>query len=325
MHRSLLSFLALLCALGAAAVHAGEPSARDIAEAVARTIEDNYFDVDLGRRHAADLRAEAARGAYDGDDTEAAAVAMTDFLRERDRHFAVRRGSGAGPARVRIIGPAGAASGPRPAGAIIRRGPGEPAIARVDVLDGDIGYVDIRSFAGLDFDDAADPTRRAIDDAVARVRDTRAIVLDLRGNRGGSPAMVGYLASAFTAAGADIFNTFHSRLGAMSERPAVWHAHPCTDVPLYLLVDAATGSAAESFAYTLKHSGRATVIGASTRGAANPGRPFDLGNGYEVFVSTGTPRNPNTQANWEGVGVQPDIAADGDALAVALERARARG
>src|SRR3546814_6589530 len=73
--------------------------------------------------------------------------------------------------------------------------------------------------------------------------------------------MVGYLASAFVARGADIFNTFHSRTGTQSEAPADWYDAPRPTVPLYVVVNARTGSAAESFAYPLQQAGRATLVG----------------------------------------------------------------
>src|SRR3546814_2621954 len=85
--------------------------------------------------------------------------------------------------------------------------------------------------------------------------------------------MVGYLASAFVARGADIFNTFHSRAGTQSEAPADWYDAPRPAVPLYVVVNARTGSAAESFAYTLQQAGRATIVGEASGGAANPGAP----------------------------------------------------
>ncbi len=321
---------ALVLALGvhvAGSAWADDITARELADAVALSIDRNHYDPALGRTHADALRAAGARGEFDGlADIDAAAAAMTMFLRERDRHYAVRRDDANQAGAVRVESGDAPAGESAPTRRIVRRGgPQEPPIGRVETLDGAIGYVEVRAFAGIDFDDPADPTRHAIDEALVRLRGAKAIVLDLRGNRGGSPAMVGYLASAFVAEGTDIFNTFHSRRGTMSERPATWHARPDRDVALYLLVDRRTGSAAESFAYTLKHAGRATVVGTPTGGAANPGRMFALENGFAAFVPTGTPINPITRANWEAVGVQPDVATDGDALGAALALARDRG
>jgi hypothetical protein len=130
--------------------------------------------------------------------------------------------------------------------------------------------------------------------------------------------MVGYLTSAFTPKGADIYNVFVRRDGTQSEAPLDWHPAPRLDVPLYVLISGRTGSAAEALAYTLKNAKRATVIGERSGGAANPGGPVDVGNGFSVFVSDGSPVSPITGRNWEGDGVQPTIDAPAhDALRVA--------
>lgn len=290
---------------------ASGPSARELADAVADTIATNYYDPALGKRHAAALREEALAGRFDdAGDPDALASAMTGFLRRRDRHFAVRR-SDTDDRRAPDRGPR-AARAPSPA----------DGIGRVEVLPGNIGYLELRGFADFAFGDPAARARRGIDGALQRIAGTKAVIVDLRDNAGGSPAMVGYLVSAFVAPGADIFNTFHWQGGSASEAPREWYAQPRADVPLYVLVGPGTASAAESFAYTLKHADRATVVGQPSAGAANPGRSFGLGNGYSAFVPTGSPINPKTGRNWEGVGVQPDIAVSAaDALEAALAQA----
>ena len=37
-----------------------------------------------------------------------------------------------------------------------------------------------------------------------------------------------------------------------------------------------------------------------------------VGGGFSVFISQGSPRNPNTGRNWEGTGVLPDVAVPWD-------------
>jgi hypothetical protein len=49
-----------------------------------------------------------------------------------------------------------------------------------------------------------------------------------------------------------------------------------------------------------------------------------VGGGFAVFISQGSPKNPNTGGNWEGTGVLPDVAVPWDhaltrAHALALE------
>src|SRR3546814_1704482 len=80
-------------------------------------------------------------------------------------------------------------------------------ITRVEVLAGSIGVLGLRGFADFEFGRDDQPAREAIDAALRQLAHADAVVFDLRGNRGGSPAMVGYLASAFVARGADIFRS----------------------------------------------------------------------------------------------------------------------
>ena len=292
------------------AAHAA-PVPRERVDAVADAIAANYFDAARGKAIAEDLRREAATGAFDALPPQPLADALTARLRPLDRHFRVRwNGDG--------VAQPDAPSGPRR--------PPQPdnhGIETVETLSGDIGHLRLRQFAHFEFADTDAPARIAIDEALSTLSTTRAIIVDLRGCRGGSPSMVGYLASAFVAPGADIYSTFRTRTESMSEAPQTPYATPRTQVPLYVLVDGGTASAAESFAYTLQKAGRATVVGARSAGAANPGAMIDIGEGFSVFVSDGTPVNPITHANWEATGVTPDVAvASDDALDTALRLAR---
>ena len=125
--------------------------------------------------------------------------------------------------------------------------------------------------------------------------------------------MVAYLASYFVPAKAAIFNTFHTRGPSGSEAPAGDPTGPRRlDTPLYILVNGGTGSASESFPYTLQAAHRATIVGEPTNGRANPGGFIRVSSGFAVFVSSGSPENPITHTNWEGKGVQPDIAVPSD-------------
>lgn len=301
-----------------AAANAAPPRAQ--VDAVAQVIEANYYDAAKGKRVADDLRAQAGQGRYDAfTDPRDLANALTERLQPLDGHFSVRWSDKApppptrGPAKkgLRIISP--------DQERLSRRA--NYGIRRVEVWPGNVGYLDLREFAHIEFGRSSpSPARQAIDAALHMLSGTDAIVIDLRYNGGGSPAMVGYLSSAFTPKGADIYNTFHSREGTQSEAPDDTYPTPRLDVPLYLLTSGRTASAGEAFAYTLKNAKRAVVVGDRSAGAANPGGLFPAGQGLEVFVSTGSPISPITHRNWEHEGVMPDVAVDPEQ---ALSAARA--
>jgi hypothetical protein len=280
---------------------------RDHVDRIADFIDNNYFDPAKAREVASGLRAAARVGEFDAfAEPRDLASALTTRLRKIDRHFTVIwQGASASPQAPR--------GGPPPDG---RNAFG---FRRVEVLPGAIGYIDLRTFADFDTARADEPARKAADAALQLVSNADAVILDLRDNGGGSPAMVGYLVSAFTPADANIYNTFRSRGGSGSERPEQLYPRPRLDVPLYVLTSGRTASAAESTAYTLQTAKRARIVGEPSAGAANPGGFFPVGEGFNVFVSTGTPINPVTGTNWEGRGVQPDIAI---AAEQALHRAQ---
>jgi C-terminal processing protease CtpA/Prc len=77
---------------------------------------------------------------------------------------------------------------------------------------------------------------------------------------------------------------------------------------VYILISKDTFSAAEDFTYALKNLKRVTVVGETTGGGANPGNDLRLLPHFAVFMPLGRSISPITKANWEGVGVTPDIS-----------------
>lgn len=347
--RNALSCTALLClSLLSAAAQAATPSPRATVSEVADAIQTYYYDIDRANEIAAALRGEAAQGRYDRyKDPRDLATALSERIRPLDGHFRVnwrapdatgkaprpglRPGPGPGPGPGAGPGPGPGPGGAAPVDFSPRRNYG---LRRVEVLPGNVGYIDLRELPHFEFGDPNEPARRALEAALQLVVATDAVIIDLRDNGGGSPAAVGYLTSAFTPKNADIYNRFRLRRGdkmlSESEAPADWYPTPRLQVPLYVLTSARTGSAAEALAYTLKNAGRAVMVGQASGGAANPGGDIPLAAGFSVFVSVGSPVSPITHRNWEGTGVLPDVAvAPADALStaqrLALEAALKQG
>ncbi|HEY6544047.1 MAG TPA: S41 family peptidase [Dokdonella sp.] len=308
--------LALSASFAPATLPAATAAPRDTVAAVATAIEQHYFDEAAAGRIGRTLRDAARKGEFDRhSDARDLAAALTSRLRPLNGHFVV---DWIDPAAA----PAAPAADTEPAPATDPQRRSNYGVREVAQLPGNIGYIDLREFADFRYGEPAEPGREAIEAALVLTRSADALVFDLRQNSGGSPEMVGYLSSAFIAKGSNIHNTFHGRDRTMSEAPPEWYASPRVDVPLYILISGRTGSAGEAFAYTLQNARRALVVGETSIGAANPGGPIEVGDGFSVFVSFATPINPISGRNWEGIGVQPDVAVPAaDALAVAHERA----
>jgi C-terminal processing protease CtpA/Prc len=190
------------------------------------------------------------------------------------------------------------------------------AIRQAQVLDGNIGYLKINGFVPADL---AGPTLSA---AMAFLKNSDALIIDLRDNGGGDPEGVALLVSYLTPP-QSLINTFHRRDKAVDDQiwtlPYVPGGRWSTEKPVYVLTSKDTASGAEEFAYDMQQLKRGTVVGATTWGGANPGQMVPIDDHFAIFVPFGSAVNPISKSNWEGVGVKPDVAVD---PAQALETAR---
>src|SRR3712207_5270924 len=149
---------------------------------------------------------------------------------------------------------------------------------------------------------------------MTKLHDTGALIFDITNNTGGDPEMVALLCSYLFGPEPVHLNDIHWRSGDNFEVEEFW-THPEVadkrygeDKPVYVLTSDRTFSGAEAFAYDLQALKRATIVGETTRGGANPARPFELAAEFTVSIPTGAAVNPITKTNWEGTGVKPDIA-----------------
>jgi retinol-binding protein 3 len=187
---------------------------------------------------------------------------------------------------------------------------------KVERLAGNIGYIQLFSFEPPEF--AGD----ALAAAMTLVAHTDALIFDLRHNQGGSPAAVAFLCSYLFPAHPPIH--LNDLYWSATDETHQWWTLPHVPGPRYLdrfvfvLTSPQTFSAAEEFAYDLQTRKRATVVGETTRGGANPGRGFRLHDHFWIFMPTGQAINPVTGKNWDGTGVLPDVKVPTE---IALETA----
>lgn len=275
-----------------AASRASTPDRRAALRSVRDLIAAHYVFDDLREPLAAAIDASEAAGRYAVEDPDQFASRVTEDLQRvsHDGHLYLRRDA----ARYAAM-----TSPPEDDNAALE------ALQRTRALQRNHGLVEmsvrpenIRYIRLTNFDWVADgSTARAYERAEAFLADGHAVILDLRGNGGGQ------------SEAADAFSSRLLGIGGPGGEPRR---------PVFLLVDGDTGSAAEAVAYDAQVRGAAVLVGARTYGAANNVRHYPIAPDLILSLSYNRPVHPITGANWEGVGVTPDIVTKpGVALAAA--------
>ena len=314
---------------------AEQMSGREIVTTALSLLRANYVFPEVAEQAATAVEARLAAGEYDDLDEITLTERLTSHLREvcQDKHLAVRLG-GRPPGPPPGPGPEpGPEPGRREPG---RREPGrreperrEPGrlkpkghearrlamrqmgrldnfgIHRVERLDGNVGYLDVRRVA---VPANAGP---AIAAAMELVAGTYALIIDLRHNGGGSPEGVVFWCSyLFDEQPTHLNDIFHTDTGETRQFWALPYVPGprYVDRPVYVLTGSHTFSGGEDFCYTLQALGRAQVIGETTGGGAHPTRPFPISAAVHIAVPFARSVNPVTGTNWQGTGVVPDVA-----------------
>jgi C-terminal processing protease CtpA/Prc len=184
---------------------------------------------------------------------------------------------------------------------------------KIEILEGNTGLLKLTYFA--------DPEN--LEELIAGtfnfLKNTDQMIVDLRGNSGGSGGMLQKLMSVFLdERSAAVIKIRYKQNTVQLKTDSV----PVSSYnkPLYLLCDRHTFSAGEGFVMILKNRKRATVIGETTAGAGNISGPYVVDDNFIITIPVGVITDVLTGKGWEGTGVTPDVkAASKDALTKALE------
>lgn len=163
-------------------------------------------------------------------------------------------------------------------------------------------------------DGAGDALAEALD--VANATGAVGIVLDMRGNPGGYVHEAKSVASEFLPAGSVLY--MEQKRDRTAE-PVVLDRQDgrARTIPLTVLVDETSASAAEIVAASLRDNGRAEIIGQPTFGTATVVSSFDLDDGSVVAIGTAVWTAPNGE-NARNVGISPTVDVDLPPLATEL-------
>ncbi|HEY0748127.1 MAG TPA: S41 family peptidase [Steroidobacteraceae bacterium] len=289
-----------------------------IIEGAVAQLNENYVDVNMAKKMAAAVRARQKHGDYDaalmGD--RFAEIVTADFRAvSHDKHLRLSFS----PARVLVDQTFPSAAELEQNRKDLERN--NCFFERVEVLPGNIGYLKFNAFAEQQF---CAPTAIA---AMNFLGNVDALIVDLRDNGGGSPAMV-TLVSSYLFAEPTHLNDLWTRKGEITRQYWTLPYVPgkrLADKPVFVLTSTHTFSGAEEFSYNLKTLKRATIVGETTGGGAHPVAPHSIDEHFTIFVPFAKAINPTTKTNWEGVGVEPDVKVPAaDALATAQKLAGER-
>jgi retinol-binding protein 3 len=296
---------------GSAAALRIDSAARARAVVGAAALLDTFYVFpDVAKRMGDSLRARLAHREYDAyTNGMMFAERLTDDLSAigHDKHLHVNYS--AQPLPIEKSGPAGA---PPPAPSPEDSAREREFLTRIncgfvksEVLPGNVGYLKFNMFGDPDF---CAPTATA---AMSSLADTRALIIDLRDNGGGSPPMVAFVSSYLFDDRTHLNDLWTRRTNETKEfwtRDSVPGRRFGGRKPVYVLTSARTFSGAEEFTYNLKNLKRATIIGETTGGGAHPVNGHRIDDHFMIGVPFARAINPITHTNWEGVGVKPDIA-----------------
>ena len=279
-----------------------------VIDGVLKRLNDSYVFPETAKKMEQAIRERVNKKEYDQiTSAKAFATKLTSDLQEisHDKHLRVRYSDRAIPER-----------GPRREPTAAEREEQKRELtwmnhgfSKVERLPGNIGYLEFLNF--MDEELGADTVAAAMN----FINGTDALIIDMRNNGGGNPAMVALVCSYLFGPEPVHLNDLYWREGNRTDE--FWTKKEIAgkrylNKDVYVLTSQRTFSGAEELTYNLKNLKRATIIGETTGGGAHPGGGFRITEHFGMFVPTGRAISPITKSNWEGTGVTPDIAVPAD-------------
>jgi carboxyl-terminal processing protease len=172
---------------------------------------------------------------------------------------------------------------------------------RTKAFDDHIGYIRIASFQ----ERTAHDLRKALADVSEKTKPMKGLVLDLRNDPGGLLTQAIEVSDMFLKSGVIV-----STRGRTKKMETITTARDSGDkevsVPIVVLVNEGTASAAEIVAGALQDNGRALIVGTQTFGKASVQTVIPLEDGSALKLTTARYYTPNGRSI-QAEGIKPDI------------------
>lgn len=175
-------------------------------------------------------------------------------------------------------------------------------VVSYEMLEGNIGYIILDQFT----DSAVDQFREALTDL--NNQGMKGLIVDVRENPGGLLTSVKSILSMFLPEKQLILYSmtkegqktcYYSEEGKIVD----------DSLPMIVLIDEDSASAAEVFSGTLKHYQRAELVGVTSFGKGIMQSTFKLSDGTGIKLTTGKYYLPD-DSNIHGIGIEPDYEVE---------------
>lgn len=170
---------------------------------------------------------------------------------------------------------------------------------RSEMLESGYGYLRVSQFQSR--------TGEQVNNAIQRMQRDGALqglVLDLRNNPGGILQAAVAVADAFLEEGLVVYT--EGRLEDTQMRFSANSATVAPDVPLVVLINGGSASAAEIVAGALQDQRRAVIMGTESFGKGSVQQIMPLGNGEGLKLTTALYYTPNGRSI-QAMGIEPDV------------------
>ena len=184
------------------------------------------------------------------------------------------------------------------------------------LIGDDVGYMAIRSMERFtngegDADKDTKALDRAMNRAMGRFRNVKAVILDISINDGGYDEVARALAGRFAAERTLGYYKYAGDAG--TEKPQGIYIEPSKGRrftgPVYLVTSNASVSAAEVFTMSMRALPNVTHLGQATRGALSNILSKPLPNGWSVNLSNEIYLDAQRK-RWEGTGIPPQVPVE---------------
>lgn len=180
----------------------------------------------------------------------------------------------------------------------------EAPTVKLTMMEDDIAYIEITEFDEVSIDQFADAL------ATARGSGMKGLILDLRGNPGGSVNAVVEMCRMILPEGMIVYT--ENKEGKRSEYTC--DGKRKLEVPMTVLVDGNSASASEIMAGAIKDYGIGTLVGTTTFGKGIVQQIISFRDGSAVKITISSYFTPKGN-NIHGIGIEPDVECpfDGEA------------